>query len=85
MDTNKEHTLREAAGVIASRMSEVFMETEVFNFNVQLTGFEAKRVASICEMMKLSYGTPIEETLNYIVSVGLTNIRGTSESNEPES
>ena len=70
-----ENTLRVAAGIVSEKMSEVFNATETYDFHVELTGLAAKRVASLCTMMEIGLGTPPEDTLQYIIAVGLANIR----------
>lgn len=75
MDDKIQTSLRQGAGIVAQQMSQAFNETEEFDFSVKLTGELAKRVAALCKMMEVAYSTPIEETCEYIVSVGVKNIR----------
>lgn len=83
MDDKIQTSLRQGAGIVAQQMSQAFNETEEFNFNVKLSGELAKRVAALCKMMEVAYGTPTEEVCEYIVSVGVQNIRqGTEQTQE---
>ena len=75
MDDKTQTSLRQGAGIVAQQMSQTFNETEEFNFSVKLTGELAKRVAAICKMMEVAYGTSKDVVCEYIVSVGVQNIR----------
>lgn len=75
MDDKTQTSLRQGAGIVAKQMSQAFNETEEFDFTVKLTGELAKRVAAICKMMEVAYETPQDEVCEYIVSVGVQNIR----------
>lgn len=75
MEQDIETSLRQGAGIVAQQMSQAFNETTEFDFNVKLDGELAKRVAALCKMMEVAYGTPPEEVCEYIVSVGVQNIR----------
>lgn len=75
MDEKLETSLRQGAGIVAQEMSQAFKETEEFEFNIKLTGELAKRVAAICKMMEVAYNTPSEQVCEYIVSIGVQNIR----------
>lgn len=75
MDENTQATLRQGAGLVAHQMSQTFHETEEFDFNIKLTGELAKKVAAICKMMEVAYETPTAEVCEYIVSIGVQNIR----------
>ena len=75
MDDKIQTSLRQGAGIVAQQMSQAFNETEEFEFKVNLNGELAKRVAALCKMMEVAYGTPTEEVCEYIVSVGVQNIR----------
>lgn len=79
MDETTKTSLRQGAGIVAQEMSQAFNETEEFEFSVKLTGELAKRVAAICKMMEVAYGTNSEQICEYIVSVGVQNIRQSSE------
>lgn len=83
MDDKIQTSLRQGAGIVAQQMSQAFNETEEFEFKVNLNGELAKRVAALCKMMEVAYGTPVEEVCEYIVSVGVQNIRqGTEQTQE---
>jgi hypothetical protein len=75
MDEDIQTSLRQGAGIVAQQMSQAFNETEEFNFNIKLEGELAKRVAALCKMMEVAYGTSKEMVCEYIVSVGVQNIR----------
>jgi hypothetical protein len=79
MDNEQELSLRKGAGIVAEQMSKTFESTEDFDFNIKLTGDLAKRVAAICKMMELAYQTPNEQVLEYIISVGVQNLRQNQE------
>lgn len=79
MDDKMKTSLRQAAGIVAQQMSQAFNETEEFDFSVKLSGELAKRVAALCKMMSVAYGTSTEEVCEYIVSIGVQNIRQGSE------
>jgi hypothetical protein len=83
MNDKIQTSLRQGAGIVAQQMSQAFNETEEFDFSVKLNGELAKRVAALCKMMEVAYGTPTEEVCEYIVSVGVQNIRqGTEQTQE---
>lgn len=83
MDEKIQTSLRQGAGIVAQQMSQAFNETEEFVCNVKLTGELAKRVAALCKMMEVAYGTSQEEVCEYIVSIGVQNIRqGTEQPSE---
>ncbi|MBS1722407.1 MAG: hypothetical protein JSS66_05310 [Armatimonadetes bacterium] len=67
--------MRTAMAAVVEETKKTFAETENFEVKLVLTDELAKRVAALCTMMKAAYGTEQAETLAYILSVGMANIR----------
>lgn len=76
-------SLRQAAGIVSDKMTQAYQETEQMSLNVTLNGEVAKRMAALCAMMETAYAIKPETMCEYVISIGLQNLRQNQE-NESE-